>query len=111
VSAIFERLRPSFDAMKARYPADFTSSLALPCLRAIQSERGWVADEDVAALVAYLAVPRMQVEQVLSFYTQFRRAPIGRWHLQACRNVSCSLRGAEAMLGHLDARLGLAPGG
>jgi NADH-quinone oxidoreductase subunit E len=57
-----------------------------------------------------LRVPRMQIEQVLSYYTQFRRKPIGRWHLQACRNVSCSMRGSERLVDYLGKKLGIAPG-
>jgi NADH-quinone oxidoreductase subunit E len=61
-------------------------------------------------LIAYLGVPRIQIEEVLSFYTQFRRHPIGRWHLQVCHNVSCSMRGAERVLDQLSKKLGIGPG-
>jgi NADH-quinone oxidoreductase subunit E len=105
-----KHLIPEFERMKKRFPAGFESSLVLPCLRRIQEDRGYVADEDVAALVEYLGVPRIQVESVLSYYTQFRRKPIGRWHLQACRNVTCSMRGSEGLLGQLTTRLGIRPG-
>jgi NADH-quinone oxidoreductase subunit E len=40
----------------------------------------------------------------------FRRQPVGRWHLQACRNVSCSMRGAEGVI-DLLCRAGLQPVG
>ena len=103
-------LQPEFEALKKRYPAGFESSLTLPCLRRIQEARGYVADQDIDWLVEYLGVPRVQVEEVLSYYTQFRRAPIGRWHLQACRNVSCSMRGAERLIDHLSRKLGVKPG-
>jgi NADH-quinone oxidoreductase subunit E len=109
-SGSMRHLQPEFEAMKARFPAGFESSLTLPCLRRIQEERGYVADEDIDWLVEYLGVPRIQVEEVLSYYTQFRRVPIGRWHLQACRNVSCSMRGAEGVIGHLSKKLGIEPG-
>jgi NADH-quinone oxidoreductase subunit E len=105
-----KHLIPEFERWKARYPAGFESSLVLPCLRRIQEDRGFVADEDIAALVEYLGVPRIQIEEALSYYSQFRRKPIGRWHLQACRNVSCSMRGAERLIEHLQQKLGLAPG-
>ena len=96
-----------FDALRARFPEGFNSSLTLPCLRRIQEERGYVADEDIDMLVGYLGVPRIQVEEVLSFYGQFRRAPAGKYHIEACRNVSCSLRGAERLIAHLEGRLGI----
>ena len=103
-------LIPEFEKMKERYPAGFESSLVLPCLRRIQEDRGFVAEEDIAGLVEYLGVPRIQVEEVLSYYTMLRRKPIGRHHLQACRNIACSMRGAENVIGHLCEKLGIQPG-
>jgi len=105
-----KHLIPEFEKLKARFPAGFESSLVLPCVRRIQEERGYIADEDIAGLVEYLGVPRIQIEEVLSYYTQFRRKPIGRFHLQACRNVTCSMRSAERLIDHLAKKLGVAPG-
>jgi NADH-quinone oxidoreductase subunit E len=105
-----KHLIAEFEQMKTRYPAGFESSLVLPCLRRIQEDRGYVAEEDIVALVEYLKVPRIQVEEVLSYYTMLRRKPIGRWHLQACRNIACSMRGAENIVGHLCGKLGIQPG-
>lgn len=105
-----KHLIPEFDQMRTRFPAEATSSMVLPCLRRIQDDRGYVADSDVADLTAYLGVPRIQIEEVLAHYTQFRRAPIGRWHLQACRNLSCSMRGAEGVIEHLCRKLQVQPG-
>ena len=99
-----------FDALRARFPVGFESSLVLPCLRRVQEDRGYIADSDIDGLVEYLGVPRIQIEEVLSFYGQFRRQPVGRWHIQACRNISCSLMGAERVVQHLSERLGIAPG-
>jgi len=99
------------DALRRRYPPGFESSLVLPCLRRIQELRGFVADADIDTLAGALSVPRVQVEEVLSFYTQFRRAGVGRWHLKVCRNVSCSMRGAERLLAGLSLRLGIPEGG
>jgi NADH-quinone oxidoreductase subunit E len=108
--ALIEKLIPEFERLKRRYPAGFESSLVLPCLRRIQEERGFIAEEDIDGLTAYLGVPRIQIEEVLSFYTQFRRTPVGRFHLEVCRNVSCSMRGSERLLGHLRAKLGVNEG-
>ncbi len=105
-----KHLIAEFDVMRRRYPAEATSSMVLPCLHRIQQDRGYVADSDVAELTTYLGVPRIQIEEVLAHYSMFRRAPIGRWHLQACRNVSCSMRGAEGVVAHLGRRLGIEPG-
>jgi len=105
-----KHLIPEFEKFRTRFPAGFESSLVLPCLRRIQEDRGYVADSDIEELAAYLGVPQIQIEEVLSFYTMFRRKPIGRWHLQMCHNVSCSMRGAETLLSYVERKIGVAPG-
>ena len=103
-------LIPELEALRRRLPPGHDGVLVVPALRRIQEDRGYVADEDIDGLVAWLGVPRIQVEEVLSFYSMLRRAPVGHWHLQVCHNVSCSMQGAERLLAHLGQRLGIAPG-
>ncbi len=110
MTGLVQRLIPEFEVWKRRYPAGFDGSLSIPALRRIQEERGYIADEDITDLTAYLGVPRTQIDEVVAFYTQFTRKPLGTHHIQVCHNVSCSLRGAEGLVKHLCARLGITPG-
>ena len=105
-----QHLIPEFERWKTRYPAGFEGSLTIPCLRRIQDERGYVADSDIDELVAWLGVPRTQVDEVLGFYTMFTRAPIGTHHIQICHNLPCSLRGAEGLVRYVCGKLGIQPG-
>ena len=105
-----KHLIPEFDAMRARFPEGFSSSMVLPCLHRIQEDQGHIGQSDIDALVEYLGVPRVQIEEVLSFYSMFRIRPGGRWQVAVCRNVSCSMRGAERLLAHLENRLGIREG-
>ena len=105
-----KHLIPEFEKLRERFPAGFESSLVLPCLHRIQDDRGFIAEEDIAGLTEYLGVARIQIEEVIAHYSMFRRKPIGEVHLQACRNVSCSMRGAEGVIEHLCKRLGVQPG-
>lgn len=105
-----QHLIPEFERWKQRYPAGFEGSLTIPCLQRIQQERGYIADSDIDELVAYLGVSRIQVDEVLAFYTMFTREPLGRHHLQVCHNASCSLRGAEGLVRYLCGKLGIQPG-
>jgi NADH-quinone oxidoreductase subunit E len=105
-----KHLIPEFERLKTRLPPGHDATLLVPCLRRIQEDRGYVDNSDIDGLVEYLGVPRIQIEEVLSFYGMLRREPIGRWHLQVCRNVSCSMRGAERLLDQLTHRLGVQPG-
>ncbi|MDZ7750372.1 MAG: NADH-quinone oxidoreductase subunit NuoE [Gammaproteobacteria bacterium] len=105
-----KHLIPELEALKRRLPPDQDGVLVLPALRRIQEDRGYIADEDIDGLVEWLGIPRIRVEEILSFYHMLRRAPIGHWHLQVCRNVSCSMLGAERLIAHLEQRLGIAVG-
>ncbi|MDQ8160786.1 MAG: NADH-quinone oxidoreductase subunit NuoE [Gemmatimonadota bacterium] len=110
MTGLVQRLIPEFEQWKRRYPAGFDGSLSIPALRRIQEERGYISDDDITDLTAYLGVPRTQIDEVVAFYTQFTRVPLGKHHIQVCHNVSCSLRGAEGLVKHLCARLGIKPG-
>jgi len=105
-----KHLIPEFEKWKKRFPPGFDSAMVMLCVRRIQDDRGFVADSDIDGLAGYLGVPRMQIEEVLSYYTQFRREAVGRWHVQACRNVTCSMRSAEKLIDHLAKKIGVAPG-
>ena len=62
-------------------------------------------------LVDYLGVPRIQIEEVLSFYTQFRRKPIGRWHIQVVpQHLVLAARARSGSSTTCSERLGIAPG-
>ena len=105
-----KHLIPEFEKWKKRFPPGFDSSLVMMCVRRIQEDRGYIADSDIDGLVEYLGVPRIQIEEVLSYYSMFRRKPIGRWHVQTCRNVTCSMRSAEKLIDHLARKLGVEVG-
>jgi NADH-quinone oxidoreductase subunit E len=105
-----KHLIPEFEQWKQRYPAGFEGSLTIPCLRRIQEDRGYIADSDITDLVEYLGISRIQVDEAIAFYTQFTRKPLGKHHIQVCHNVSCSMRGAEGLVAHLQQRLGIGPG-
>lgn len=103
-------LRAQFDALRAGYPAEAASSLVLPLLHCVQEKHGWVSEGDALMIAHYLGVPAMQVEEAASWYSMFRRAPAGRHIVKVCRNIACSLRGAESMIAHLESRLGIRVG-
>jgi NADH-quinone oxidoreductase subunit E len=105
-----KHLIPEFERLKQRLPPGQDDTLLLPALHRIQQDRGHIAEEDIQALVDYLGMPRIQVDEVLSFYGMLRRKAIGRCHIEVCRNVSCSMHGAERLIAKLSALLGIRPG-
>jgi len=96
--------------LRSRYPADYQRALILPLLSMAQREFGWIGREAVRLVAKSIPVPVTWVEEVATFYTMYNTTPTGRWHLQVCHNLSCSLMGAEIVLEHLGNTLGIKPG-
>ena len=103
-------LSKKFEELSSVYPTGTSSSLVLPLLHFVQEEKGYVTQEDAAAISDCTGVPAIQVTEALTWYTMFRRAPAGRHVVKICRNISCSLRGAERLIDHLRKQLGVEVG-
>ncbi len=91
--------------LRTRYPKDHQRALILPVLSMAQREFGWCSPKVVQYVASVIPVPVIQVEEVATFYTMYNKKPIGRWHLQVCHNLSCSLMGAEIVLEHIETKL------
>jgi NADH-quinone oxidoreductase subunit E len=61
-------------------------------------------------LAVELGLPVSEVRAVATFYTMFNKEPVGRYHIQVCQNLTCSLLGAESLITYLEKRLGIAAG-
>lgn len=85
-------------------------SAILPVLWAIQDETGQVDLEAMTYVAELLGVSPAHVYGVVSFYTMFHQAPIGRYHIQVCRTLSCELMGSKRVLARLKEKLGIDPG-
>jgi len=82
----------------------------LPILHIVQEELGYIPDAAEDDLAALVEVPVVKVREVLMFYTLFRRTPIGTYHLQLCRTISCTLRGHRDILKYVEEKLGIKDG-
>ncbi len=87
------------------------SAAILPVLHIVQEESGFISRDAETWVAAKLAVQPLRVREIVSFYAMFRTAPGGRTTVRVCRNLSCTLAGAEDLLQLLTEKLGIAPGG
>jgi NADH-quinone oxidoreductase subunit E len=108
--ALNEHLRERFDALRREYPPEMKTSLVLPLLHCLQEENGYVTEDDAAAIAEYIGMPAIRVVEALTWYSMFERKPQGRYVIKVCRNIACSLRGSEALIEHLQRRLGIQVG-
>lgn len=93
---------------QARYP--HPRSALMPALRIVQEELGWLPGEAVVQVANLLGLTPAEVLSVASFYTMYNRRPVGKYLVQVCTNVSCSLLGAEHLLEHISRKLGIGVG-
>ena len=100
-------LARKFEELRREYPAEMKASLVVPLLQFVQQEKGCICEEDAAAIAECTGVPPIQVTEALSWYTMLRREKAGRHVVKVCRNISCSLRGADRVVDHLRERLGI----
>ncbi|HEX4986784.1 MAG TPA: formate dehydrogenase subunit gamma [Burkholderiales bacterium] len=79
----------------------------LPILHGIQDALGCVPPSAVARVAAALNLSRAEVHGVVSFYHHFRTAPPGRHTVHVCRAESCQAMGANRLVEHARATLGV----
>lgn len=85
-------------------------SAVIPSLHIIQDEFGWLPDGAIRQLADVLELAPNKIYAVATFYTMFNLKPVGKYHIQICRNVSCQLMGAKKVVNHLIEKLGINPG-
>lgn len=107
--AFSETGRAEFERLLTRYPD--REAVILPALHLVQKEFGHVSDEAIVYVAGLLGVSPAQIEGIATFYTMYNRKPVGKYHVQICRNISCSLLGAEHLIEHVAGKLGVKPGG
>ncbi len=79
-------------------------------LHQVQAALGYVPEAAIPALAEALNLSRAEVYGVVTFYHDFRTEPAGRHVLKICRAEACQSMGAEALVAHAEARLGVTCG-
>lgn len=82
----------------------------LPILHIVQEEKGYVPAEMEVDIAEVVEVPVVKVREVITFYTLFNRQPVGKYHVQMCRTISCTLCGHRELLKYVKEKLGIEAG-
>ncbi len=96
------------EKIMSRYPTK--EAAILPALHVAQKQEGYVSDEAIVGVAELLGFSPARIEGVATFYTMYNRKPVGRYHVQICRNIACSILGAEHLIDHVSKKLGIRPG-
>ncbi len=106
-----EQTRREIDHWVAKFTPGRHRSAVISALRAAQEQNhGYLSAELMDAVAEYLQLPPIQVYEVASFYSMFETHPCGRHHVSVCTNISCMLRGGEAIQSYVEKKLGIRVG-
>lgn len=92
------------DDLQQRYPR--REATLMHVLWEIQWQLGWIPQEWMHYAAARCGVPVSKVLGVVSFYTMYRQHPVGKFHIEVCRNITCHMLGARAIVDAVRARTG-----
>ncbi|RSN67604.1 NADH-quinone oxidoreductase subunit NuoE [Actinomadura sp. WAC 06369] len=101
------RVRLERDAKEiiARYPKP--RSALLPLLHLVQSVDGHVTQDGIEFCAEQLGITAAQVTGVATFYTQYKHAPVGEYHVGVCINTLCAVMGGDQIWDELSEHVGV----
>jgi NADH-quinone oxidoreductase subunit E len=99
------RLEPDAARIIERYPK--SRSALLPLLHLVQSEEGFVSQDGIEFCAQQLGLEEAEVTAVVSFYTMYKREPVGEYHVGVCTNSLCAVMGGDAIFADLQEHLGV----
>jgi NADH-quinone oxidoreductase subunit E len=100
-----DQFEARFSEMLTHYPTK--RSVLVPTLLYAQDEVGFLNDEVVAEIAQRLELTKLEVHNVISYYSMLTTKPRGKYNVQVCTNIACMLRGGEELLTHCKNKLGI----
>jgi NADH-quinone oxidoreductase E subunit len=105
---ISEQAKQRMRDLAARYPV--ARSAVMPALYIAQEEEGYISQTALEAVAEAIGLTVDDVESVATFYTMYYQRPPGRKVVKVCTSISCYLRNCDALVEHLEERLGIKRG-
>lgn len=93
------------DSIIKRYPRP--RSAIMPLLHYVQSRDGFVTHDGIEIIAKKLELEAAEVSAVSTFYTQYKRRPVGEYHVGVCTNTLCAVMGGDAIFAELKEHLGI----
>ncbi|MFI0352438.1 NADH-quinone oxidoreductase subunit NuoE [Actinomadura sp. 9N407] len=100
-----ERLERDAKEIIARYPKP--RSALLPMLHLVQAVDGYVSQRGIRFCAETLDITPAQVTGVATFYTMYKREPVGEYHVGVCINTLCAIMGGDQIWSEVSEHLGI----
>jgi NADH-quinone oxidoreductase subunit E len=102
-TGLSDAARDQLREIAARYPQ--ARSGLLPMLHLVQAEQGRVTSEGIEVCADILGLTAAEVSGVATFYTMYKRRPVGDYHVGVCTNTLCAVMGGDAIFERLKDHL------
>jgi len=102
-----EHVRTAIEAQMSKYPD--VRSAAIPSLHIVQREHGWCSPTAIEQAACVMRLTPAYLTAVATFYDMFSTTPKGLHDVYVCTNISCSLRGADAIYAEMLSAAGEDP--
>jgi NADH-quinone oxidoreductase subunit E len=100
-AGVVEELR----LIAGRYPQP--RSALLPMLHLVQSVEGRVTPAGIEVCAEILDLSTADVSGVATFYTMYKRRPVGDYHVGVCTTALCAIMGGDEVYARLQDHLGI----
>ena len=81
-----------------KYPKEKKASAVLALLYLVQEQNNnWIPLAGIKYVAKLLNVPYIKVYEVVTFYSMFNLAPVGKYFVQVCTTTPCMIRGAKKL--------------
>jgi len=104
-SSLPESIRDEARQLMQRYPKP--RSALLPMLHLVQSVEGYVTPQGIGMCAELLGLTKAEVGAVATFYTMYKRRPVGDYHVGVCTNTLCAVMGGDVIYAELKEHLGI----
>ena len=107
---------PFNDEVRTRLDADATEIIArypkprsalMPLLHLLQADQGYISADGIEYCAGRLGLAAAEVAAVVSFYTMYKRRPVGDYHVGVCTNTLCAIMGGDQIFAELQEHLGV----
>jgi NADH-quinone oxidoreductase subunit E len=103
VEPLDEQVMAELRQITTRYPQP--RSALLPMLHLVQSVEGRVTSRGIEACADILGLSAAEVSGVATFYTMYKRRPVGDYHVGVCTNTLCAVMGGDEIFERLKEHL------
>ncbi len=108
IAAFSAEVEAEIDRHLAKYPV--MRSAILPLMFIVQRERGYLDPPGVGYLAKRLKLRITDIWEVATFYSMIHLKPIGKYHIQVCKTLSCKLLGSDRITQLCAEKLGIKAG-